>query len=622
MSISSSGGSIGPGAGTRNGNGGLATYGSPFFDPSSQYLPPSYKEMFRWCSFLAHSNSTISPIIKKKASYSITKLVYNSDNQVAVNGWKDLLESNLRLPEMEYKLLLDYETYGNAFCSVFYPFDRYLVCPHCEEETLARTMKWAYKNHEFEGSCLSCKKTAKFTAKDRHVNNRARVKLIRWYPKYIDIDYNPFSDTSTYIYRIPSQVRKRIADSSHGRNKDLVSETPLSVLKAVKEKSNIKLRSDNIYHMKHEGISHEDQAFGMPPILPVFKDVWLHQTYRKAQESIALDHVLPMTLLSPATTSGGVSPHASIDLASWSNKMQSIVRKWRRDQNGIFTVPFPAQVENIRGDAQALNVHNDMTQLQQAIAGGLDVPLDMIQGGLSYSGSSISLRILENLFIQRKNTLDRFVTEFVVPKMRAYSDLPPVVIHHRDFKMADDAQQKQIALGLRQTNTISDRTTIEELGFEFEDEKIRRAAEEKDRLDNAERQQLRQAEIQGQVMVLNARYQAMAEAEQQRVAEQESQASKSDGYSGARNEAAMQSAAPTAPPMDATGDPALLDAMANDFLKSKDPLSQQQELAQLQQSNPMLARAINKRISMIQTQVRDNKPAPEQKPSRSPSSPL
>lgn len=628
MSFSQGSSRVGPGSGDRQ--GGLASYPSPFFDPSSAFLPPSFKELFRWCSYLWHTNSTVAPIIKKKASYAITKLVYDSTNHVAVAGWTELLEKNLRLQEMEYQLLLDFEVYGNSFCSFYYPFDRYLKCPHCEKETLAKTIPWVYKEHHFEAQCPDCERKTEMKPRDHYVKNRARVKLIRWYPKYMDIDYNPFSDHSVYVYRIPSHVRKRLSNSKHGKNKDFVSETPLSVLRAVKEKSNLRLHSDNIYHMKAEGISHEDPAFGTPPILPVFKDVWLHQTYRKAQESIALDHVLPLTLLSPASSSGGVSPHASIDLASWSSKMQNIVRKWRRDQNGIFTVPFPAQVENIRGDAQALNVHNDMTQIKQDIAGGLDVPADFLFGGMNYSGSSISLRILENLFIQRKNQLDRLVSEFVVPKMRSYSNLPEVDIHHRDFKMADDAQQKQIALGLRQTNTISDRTTIEELGFEFETEKLRRDREEKERLDNMERQQLRQAEIQGQVLVLNARYQSQAEAEQQRVAERESQASQAEGFTGVRADPNAQGAGaqggqpqPEAQPgADATGDPVLLDAMADNFLKSQDPLSQQQQLMQIERSNPQFAAAIKSRMKLISKQVQDNQPLPDQKPPRRSSSPV
>jgi hypothetical protein len=624
-SITSSGLSrIGPGSTNRAGGGsGHQSYPNPFFDPSSAYLPPSYKEMFRWASYLYHTHSEIAPIINKKCSYPITKLVYESQNKVAAAAWEELLERHLKLQTMEFLFLLDHEVYVNAFASIYYPFERYLECPSCKSNEPARSMDWRYKEQQFEARCNKCKRDRIMTPTDRPVKNRSKVRLIRWYPKYIDIDYNPFSDRSVYIYRIPKHIRSRVADSRNGRNKDIVADTPLSILRAIKEKANLRLHSDNIFHFKNTTVSQEDGAFGMPPLLPVFKDAWLHQTYRKAQEAVALDHVLPLTILSPAATSGGVSPHGSIDLASWAGNMQNIVRKWRRDPNGIFVVPFPAQVENIRGDAQALAVHNDMTQLRQTIAGGLDVPADFLFGGLNYSGSSISLRILENLFLGRKEMLDEFVTEFIIPKLRAFSDLPEVTIHHRDFKMADDAQQKQIALGLRQTNTISDRTTIEELGFDYETENERREDEEKDRLDMMERQQLRQAEIQGQVLVLNARYQAMAEAEQQRSAERESQSSQTDGYTGATPaQPGAQQVTGQVQDITATGNPGLLDMVADNFLKTRDPLSQQQEMSQIEQSNPALAKAIRQRMKAISRQVSGMQPLPEQKPPRRENSPV
>jgi hypothetical protein len=175
--------------------------------------------------------------------------------------------------------------------------------------------------------CPECKSpNSEFKFDDRPVKNRKRTKIIRWNPKYIDIRHNPFSDESIYIYRIPQWLRKRIQEANS--NRDLVLETPRSVLNAVKTKKNVRLDPDNIYHFKNPSVSMEDDAFGLPPLLAVFKDAWLFQTYRRAQEAIALDHVLPLTVLSPTAPSGGPSPHMSTDLGDWSDKMMNIIRKW------------------------------------------------------------------------------------------------------------------------------------------------------------------------------------------------------------------------------------------------------------------------------------------------------
>jgi len=644
--------------GNRSGSGsrgrGLGNYAHPFFDPSTSYIPNSVKEMFRWCLYLYTTHSEIAPTINKKCSYVITPLIYESESSYSTRAWRELLERNIKLREAEYKLLLDNEVYGNAFASIYRPFDRHLICKHCGHKFMARTHKdWKYRDNRFEGHCPECKTQNKdFEVYDRPVKNRKRTKIIRWNPKYIDVRYNPFSDSSTYIYRIPQWLRKRVQDANS--NRDLILETPMSILKATKEKKNVKLDPDNIYHFKNPSVSMEDDAFGLPPLLPVFKDAWLFQTYRRAQEAIALDHVLPLTVLTPSAPAGGPSPHMAADLGDWSDKMMNIIQKWRRDQNGIYTMPFPAQMLNIRGDAQALNVHNDMTMVREQITGGLDTPQEFVYGGLNWTGSSISLRVLENIFLNKIEQLDNFLKDFVIPRLTRWCGMPPIHLRHRDFKMADDAQQKQIALSLRQTNTLSDQTTIEELGFDFERENTRKQKEEIERLAVMERQQLQAAKVQGQASVIQAEYAAKAQVAQQKALEADIREAREQGYiaeyapkgdpnaqtgggdpyqggtpNGAPSGAPDQSAAAGAPqqgqqPGDTSwqADPQMLDTMSDNMLKTIPPNMIEHEIAVLQQTNPALAAAIRRRQRLIQDQVNDIKPLPEQKPPRRENSPV
>jgi hypothetical protein len=642
----------------------LNTYPHAFFDPSSDYIPNSIKELFRWCRYLYMTHSEIAPVINKKCAYVTTKLVYETDSSKIHEVWSEMLDRTLRIREFEFKMLVDYEVYGNGFASIYYPFERYLTCPKCDYQHLARTIAWRYKGDEFVARCTEkgCNYKGNMIPEDKTIKNRTRIRLIRWYPQYIEVKYNPFSDRSEYIYRVPKWLRKKLRNPKI--NKYLIEDTPLAILKAVKEKKNILLDSNNIFHLKNPSVSMDDDSFGMPPILAVFKDAWLFQTYRRAQESIALDHILPLTLLIPAPSRDGTSPHMSIDLGDWTSRMQRMIQKWRRDPNGIFTVPFPADVQNIRGDAQALNVHNDMTQIRQQITGGLDVPQEFIYGGLNWSGSSISLRVLENLFINRKEQLDRFLKEFVLPNVQRFCDLPDIDIHHRDFKMADDAQQKQIALGLRQTNTISDQTTIEELGFDYDTELKRRDKEEDERINSLERTQLAQAETQGRSMIIQARYQSLAQAEAEKTNETELAQGQSQGFAMSGMDPMQQQAAPgqeeaapgqegaeaaaqegaapaegeqmaaqAGPPPDAQAqqvsggtnmpeDPIMLDMLAQHYLKTIPPSMLEQELQLISQSNPRLAAAIQNRIKKIKEQTAKLRPLPEQKPPRRANSPV
>lgn len=641
---------------------GFQNFPHQFFDLSSAYMPTSVKELFQWCRFLFVTHSEIAPIITKKCSYVITELVYDTKSKTQQDAWQELLERNLKIREFEYKMLLDREVYGNAFCSVSLPFERFTICKVCKTKTPLRNLKaWKYRDHEFTGKCPNeqCEQgDTTFEIQDVTVKNRKRIKLIRWCPLHIDIQYNPFTGRSMYVYKIPMWFKNQVMQYEDGANKLLVSDTPKVILDAIKQKKHIAIDSDNIYHMKNESVSSENDAYGLPPMLAVFKDAWLFQTYRRAQEAIAVDHILPMTLLIPSPAGDGTSPHMSTNLADWANSMQAMVQRWRRDQNAIFTAPFPATVEQIRGDAQALNVHNDMAQVRQQIAGGLDVPQEFIYGGLNWTGSSISLRVLENLFLTRITDLNNMIRDFIVPRLQQFCELPKIDIHHRDFKMADDAQQKQTAMGLRQTNTISDRTTVEELGFDWETEQERKKIEEEERLESMTRQVLKNAEIQGQAQLVTASYAAKAEVEAQKAREEAIRAATGQNYTFANAEAAnsigtaqdqmgnmtqqlTSAAAGSAKPAGGsktsdkkTGDKKpggdqpmkydekTLDAMANHMLKSTPPDQIDSQLSALSQTNPELVKAVKGRMKMIQKQVKELKPLPDQKPPRRANSPV
>lgn len=599
----------------------MGSYAHPWFDPSSTYLPPTYKELFRWCQYLYTSNSAIAPIINKKCSYVITGLVYETKNQRPKELWTDLLEGTLRLPEMEFKYLLDFAVYGNAFASLNFPFERYFLCP-CGNQQVAQRGKWVYDKFKFIATCKKCKRTGPMEAKDREIRNRTRIKLIRWNPQYIDIRYNPLTDESEYIFRIPKALRQRIENRKI--NRVFVEGTRMEFLEAIRDKKNLLLDESNIYHFKAPSVSAEDDAFGMPSMMAIFKDAWLYQTYKRAQEAIALEHILPLTLLIPQPAGNGISPHMSTDLSVWSSKMMDVVHRWRRDQNAIYTVPFPVTVENVRGDAKALGVQEEMAQLRQGIAGGLDVPIEFVIGGLNWAGSSISLRVLENLFLSTISQLNRFIRDFVVPKLQRFLSLPPVTVRHRDFKMADDAQQKTMAMGMRQTNDVSQQTILEELGFDPEREKRRKAEEARERDIELTHQMNVQAEAQGKALLIQTRYQMKA---QQEIS--------NDVTAGTQqvlsaNPGLMMKAGAAArplglPELKLNPNPLLLDLMVDRFLRGPgDAMTKRLEFQRLEGTDKHLAGAIKERLRLIRRQGSDKtlKPLPEQRAPRRAVSPV
>jgi len=640
---------------------GLNVYPHPFFDPSNWYIPPTIKELYRWCGYLFLTNPVIGPIVRKKAAYVVTDLIYETDNADTEKTYKDLLEKTLKIKEFEIEMLLDYEVYGNAYCSLVYPFERYLVCPFCKYENLLKNTEWTYEGGQFRAKCGNCQAKTAMEPKDKPIRNRSSVRLIRWFPQYIDVRYNVLTGATDYILRIPRWLKTRMENPKI--NKVYVRDTPKEFLDAIRENNNILFDQSNIFSLKHESISMEDSSIGIPPILGVFKEVWLWQTYKRGQEAIALDHALPMTLLSPMPAPGAPSPHMSSDLNTWQGKMQSIIEKWRRDQNSLFTTPYPIQVSQIRGDANALSLHNDMEQSRTQIAGGMDVPPDFLYGNLTWTGGNVSLRVLENLLINRLARINSFLEDWLIPNLRRFFRLPKIKVRHSDFKMADDIQQKQVALNLRATNTVSDQTVLEELGFDYAKEQERKKREFDDRIREMEKNQIAQADIQAKTAWIQAQSQMQIQDWQTRYAQAAGmpipgQPPAQPGQPGAAGQpgqpgmvppngantpgapAAPGSVSPLGSPitgmvppepprllpyptenavqMSSTGilSPETVELMATHFMKTTPPDQLQTKLYFMKQSEPALAAAIERRVKTIQDSSSIFEPLPEQKPPR------
>ena len=613
----------------------LNTYPNTFFDLSSQEIPRTIKEMFRWCLYLYVSHSEISALVNRKCSYIITDLVYDTPKKDVKNVWKELLEDTLDIQNFKFKMAVDLEVFGNAFFSILFPFERHLECYDCKERTSITDSKfqWKYRDFKFLGKCPKCKGRRsesmegfqEFKVHDEYNKHKSAVRLVRWFPEYIKILRNPVTGKTRYMYNIPRHVKKEIQSDDPEHNKYLVEDMPKVFLDAIKDGRDVELDPSTFYSMQMPGVSFYDDSYGMPPLMHVFKDAWLFQTYRRAQEAIAIEHVLPLRLMIPRPISGDHSPHAHNNLGQWSFQMQTMVNRWRRDPNAFFTVPFPCEVQNIGGDAQALNVHNDLEQIRQHIAGGLGIPSDLIYGaGAAWSGTSISLRMLENTFLTAIKRIDHMVDKFIVPKMAAWLGLERISVKQRDFKMLDDSQQKQLALSLRQTNTISDRTVIQQLGFDYSEEQERKRAEEEDRNQTLLRQMVGQAEAQGRAQIVSARLEAQAQVAAQQAQEEAQRKKQLDEYDAASSNkgriemAGVAEAVGSPTPGDIGGSgiemsDAIMDTLADRLIKTTPPEQMNDALMRASKKTPLLAAKVKQRMSQMQADKNIMRPLPEQR---------
>lgn len=581
-------------------------YPHAFFSISDKYIPSTMKEMFRWAQYVFTINPIFSQIIRKISGYVTTDLVYNCRNSESEKLWRTMLDRTLKYKRVEMTLLLDLFTYGNAFTRFIYPKQRILECEKCKNKHMIQDVDYTFEGYRFSGKCKKCGTKGQMNAFDRPLRNRTMIKMVRIDPRYIQPVYEPITGSVEYLYSVPKALASRIREGSKRKKKIrvILENVPLEVIKAVEKGHLIKFPQDAIYHLKFDSISRDDNSFGELPFLPAFKMIWLYHTLWRAQEAVSLEHVLPWTILSPTTTAGGNDPVYNVNLSKWKSFMNEAITRWRRDPNFVALSPFAVQPVNLRGDAKALDNWQGLDHLKTVVAAAMGVPESFLFGGMTYSGGSVELRVLENDFRNIILQLDTMMREFTIPKIARYFNFPKDDIHHEDFKMADDVQQRQMLISMHQMGSVSQKTVLDEFGYDPEKEQRRMEQELEERARLQREIQLKDAETQAETYKI----QAKAEYEAQQIM----QTGQDPDEVGEQQETA---------PIGNQGlrfmsNPDVLKMQAKNFMATRTPRMQQYELDQIRATNPEFARAIENEIKSAKGLVDKIKPLPDQKPPR------
>lgn len=489
-------------------------YPSPFFDVAQSYMPPTVKELFKWCAYFFYTDPLIGSVVYKIAEYPVTDFVYSSEDEHVRDKWKNVFEDVLNMKPFLIEIGLDFFTFGNAFISINMPFKRLLQCPQCKHACEAYDTEYKFKNFKFHYTCETCKEEVIGKVRDVSVKSAQDINFIRWDPKNIEIEFNPLTGRSRYRYRVPNKIRRQI---QQGR-KEVISDIPWIFIQAVKENKDILLSQRNLFHFKRPTLAEQDQGWGKPLILHSMKRMFYLYVLRRAQEAIALQRILPMEFIFPQANATQ-DPYQHVNLHSWSGRIQDEIRKWRADPNYVSVVPVPLGFERLGGDGRALMLGPEIEIANKEVTGGMGVPLEFVFGGLSWSGSSVSLRTLENHFLMYRRLLMRFIN-FTKDHLITHLGLPPIDLKFTEFKMADDIQRKQMVVQLNAAQKISDETLLTELGFDHAKEMKKIRGQIDKQMELQEMQMKAQAKAQGESQILSVKYQTQAQEAQMKAQQQ------------------------------------------------------------------------------------------------------
>jgi hypothetical protein len=487
-------------------------YPSPFFDVAHTYLPVTVKGLFKWCRYYFLTNPLINATVFKLSEYPVTDIIIDHPSAEVKKRWTEYYQDHLRWNPFRVESGLDYHAYGNACISLGFPFKKYLYCKACNfrDEAGKIRAQWIFTSFQFRMTCPSCGYVGDALAKDFYYKNASGIKTIRWNPEDIEITYNDISGEYTYFYTIPAVVRNDIVI---GR-KDVVEGMPQVFIQAMREQKGVIFSKDNFFHMRRPTLATQDRGWGTPLLLPVLKDTFYLQVMKKAQEAILLEHVVPLRVLFPQAGSGSSDPYMTINLIDWRDQVAAEIARWRYDNNYIPVMPLPLGNQTIGGDGRALMLTQEITTWSDQILNGMGVPVEFIRGGLSYAGTNVSMRMMENMFlgyISRQKAL----AKFVMKQVASYLGWPEANIRFKPFKMADDLQRKAYLFQLNSANKVSDTTLLADSDLDQGEENEIMIRETDKRIEAMKKQQLAMAQIQGEAQQIMMKFQTKAQQDAQ-----------------------------------------------------------------------------------------------------------
>jgi hypothetical protein len=489
-----------------------ASHPNPAFDFLTGFVPRKLKDLFKWCEYLFYNSAHTYAALRKFGELVITDIEIQTSNEALKRNYKRLFDKVLKV---KMKLLmgsLDKNVYGNHFTSIYKPFIRYLKCPKCENLTNINMVDYQFelKKLQFRYRCKRCHTDVNGKVVDRKVLAADKIHIIRWDPKQMDIDHNPITGQSVYYYTIPQDIKDKVKLGA----KHLINSMPYEFLENIRDNKLFRFEKDAIFHVKVPGPAGIDPQWGYPPLATTMKLYLYTMVLRKANEAIALEHIVPMRILHPAQH-GAQDFAQQISLGRWQEEMKYNIRRWRRDPLHVMFAPVPVGVANMGGDGRAMLTLAEVQEAEKGIMAAHGVPEEFLYGGLTKAGMEGTLRLIENQLQGHADDMNDLL-QWYIDQVSKFLGWERVNAKLTPLKMVDDTETKALVVQLATGQvggqaTVSMTTMMERLGLDPEEERDKRL---QFALDEAKLQMKIQQEVQKLQNTLSQQVQAQLQGAQ------------------------------------------------------------------------------------------------------------
>ena len=468
---------------------------STWFDPTKLGLPKSIKEIFKLSKYFYTVDHVISAAVYKLAEYPITDIIYDTEIPALKELYEEILEERLEIKRLLVEIGLNYNLYGNVFISIIPPFVRKFIGKNSKKEYEPKIIKgepnWVVRDKKLYFKENGAEEEV--TIKDELVKS-TDYSVIIWDPMNVEIEYNEFSGKSDYYY----VIRKNALSKFNNKPEYLMQSNRAFLDAWLENKTKIKFnRQQLIVIQRPSPIITETRGWGLPLVVAALPIAFQKLLLRKVQQSIFKDRMLPYRFVAPPTELLTENSPLATNLKRWREEVEKALQMWRINPNYFGIFPVPIMAGSITGEGKNYTTFQEINMLDTETTVAMQVPQEFLVGGLQWSGSSVSLRMLENHFLNYRRSLDSFFAKLVQIISTTYG-VEPISIRLKDFKMADDQTVKQMLANLYQLDLISAQTLLEAFEIDYEREKAKREVELEDKIEFSTKQAIAQAQAQAE----------------------------------------------------------------------------------------------------------------------------
>jgi len=397
-------------------NNVLKKFDDPFLLYSDAYFPANTTAALEMCRYLWHLVPKYRKASQRVARHFITDFDFPGDGDAREKEeFREFIQYQLRLKNVLIEAGDDERAFGNSFHRIHYPYDRFLedrrggsLVRYALSDFPPEDVKYHWKEMEYEIPDPKFKNPkengrdkegkipkVRLSFIDRRNRDKERIKIRRIDPRHVSLFYSNINGEFQVLYRFPPYVDQMI------KNNDIfqINRIPKDMLQAFSQGYDFLFHHNEVFHLKTPTISGiSEYGWGLPDIIANFRDIHQYQIYRKADEAVGMDYVLPFRVISPEAGSGISDSIANVVMAKWSASVKTMIEQHRKDKTSIHGFPMPLTYQEFGGNAKQFSQKDQMEYHGNALLQAAGYPVELFESSLQIQQVPTTIRLFENSF--------------------------------------------------------------------------------------------------------------------------------------------------------------------------------------------------------------------------------